>query len=132
MSRALITLLTDADRKRATAWAWDAPVGTRIEWKAPKRSLDQNARMWAALTDIATQVKYRGLKLTPEDWKLVFLDALKREVRIVPNLDGTGFVSLTKSSSDLSKQEMSDLLEVITAWGVQNGVVFHDQQEQAA
>jgi len=132
MSRALITLLTDADRKRATAWAWDAPVGTRIEWKAPKRSLDQNARMWAALTDIATQVKYRGLKLTPDDWKLVFLDALKREVRIVPNLDGTGFVSLTKSSSDLSKQEMSDLLEILTAWGVQNGVVFHDQQEQAA
>ena len=132
MSRALITLTTDADRKRATAWAWDAPVGTRIEWKAPKRSLDQNSRMWAALTDIATQVKYRGLKLTPDDWKLVFLDALKREVRIVPNLDGTGFVSLTKSSSDLSKQEMSDLLEILTAWGVQNGVIFHDQQEQAA
>lgn len=106
MSRALITILTDADRKRATAWAWDAPVGTRIEWKAPKP--------------------------TPDDWKLVFLDALKREVRIVPNLDGTGFVSLTKSSSDLSKQEMSDLLEIITAWGVKNGVVFHDEQEQAA
>lgn len=132
MSRALLVLNTDADRKRATAWAWDAPVGTRIEWKAPKRSLDQNARMWAALTDIATQVKYRGLKLTPDDWKLVFLDALKREVRIVLNLDGTGFVSLTKSSSDLSKQEMSDLLEIIQAWAAQNGVVLHDQQEQAA
>lgn len=132
MSRALLVLNTDADRKKATAWAWDAPVGTRIEWKAPKRSLDQNARMWAALTDIATQVKYRGLKLSPDDWKLVFLDALKREVRIVPNLDGTGFVSLTKSSSDLSKQEMSDLLEIIQAWAAQNGVVFHDEQEQAA
>lgn len=132
MSRALLVLNTDADRKRATAWAWDAPVGTRIEWKAPKRTVPQNDRMYAALTDIATQVMYRGLKLSPHDWKLVFLDALKREVRIVPNLDGTGFVSLTKSSSDLSKQEMSDLLEIITAWGVQNGVVFHDEQEQAA
>lgn len=131
MSRALLVLNTDADRKKATAWAWDAPAGTRIEWKAPKRSLDQNARMWAALTDIATQVKYRGLKLTPDDWKLVFLDALKREVRIVPNLDGTGFVSLTKSSSDLSKQEMSDLLEIIQAWAAQNGVVLHDEREAA-
>ena len=132
MTRALLVLNTDADRKKATAWAWDAPVGTRIEWKAPKRTTSQNDRMWAAITDIATQVKYHGLKLSPDDWKLVFLDALKREVRIVPNLDGTGFVSLTKSSSDLSKQEMSDLLEIITAWGVQNGVVFHDEQEQAA
>lgn len=131
MSRALLVLNTDADRKKATAWAWDAPVGTRIEWKAPKRSLDQNARMWAALTDIATQVKYRGLKLTPDDWKLVFLDALKREVRIVPNLDDTGFVSLTKSSSDLSKQEMSDLLEIIQAWAAQNGVVLHDERVAA-
>ncbi|AWC25401.1 NinB protein [Aminobacter sp. MSH1] len=131
MTRALLVLNTDADRKKVTAWAWSLPPGTRCEFKAPKRSLDQNARMWAALTDIATQVTYRTLKLTPDDWKLVFLDALKREVRIVPNLDGTGFVSLTKSSSDLSKQEMSDLLEIIQAWAAQNGVVLHDERVAA-
>ena len=71
------------------------------------------------------------IKLTPDDWKYIFLDALKREVRIVPNIDGTGFVNIGRSSSDLSRSEMSDLLELITAFGVKHGVKFHDQQDVA-
>jgi hypothetical protein len=87
--------------------------------------------MWAMLTDIATQLPWHGVKLTPEDWKLVFLDALKRELRMVPNIDGTGFVNLGRSSSDLSKEEMSDLFELIHAFGAKHGVTFHDPMEAA-
>ena len=79
MGRALITLRNKADRERASKWIADAPAGTRLEFKASKRSLPQNARMWAMLTDVATQVKWHGISLTPDDWKLVFLDGLKRE-----------------------------------------------------
>lgn len=132
MSRALIILNTAADRQKASAWAAKAPWGTRIEWKASKRTLPQNDRMWAMLTDVASQVPYHGLKLTPDDWKLIFLDALKREVRIVPNLDGTGFVNLGRSSSDLSKSEMTDLIELMFAFGAKHGVVFHEPQGVAA
>lgn len=78
------------------------------------------------LTDVAAQVKWHGLKLTPDDWKLIFMDALKREVRMVPNLDGNGFVSLGRSSSDLSKSEMSDLMELIHEFGARNDVKFSD------
>ena len=132
MSRALIILQADADRQRAAAWAFKAPHGTRVEFKASKRTLPQNDRMWAMLTDVASQVPYHGLKLTPDDWKLVFLDALKREVRMVPNLDGTGFVNIGRSSSDLSKDEMTDLIELIFAFGAKHDVRFHDPAEQAA
>lgn len=130
MGRALITLQESSDRERACNWAQKAPVGTRIEFKAPKRSLPQNDRMWAMLTDIATQLPWHGVKLTPDDWKLVFLDGLKRELRLVPNLEGNGFVNLGRSSSDLSKQEMSDLMELISAFGANHGVVFHDPESQ--
>jgi hypothetical protein len=126
MSRALITINGPVDRRRATAWIAQAPVGTRVEMKAAKRSLPQNDRMWAMLTDLAQQVPWHGMKLRPDDWKLMFLDALKREVRVVPNLDGTGFVNLGRSSSDLSKGEMSDLIELIAEFGARHGVVFHD------
>lgn len=51
---------------------------------------------------------------------------------MVPNLDGNGMVSLGRSSSDLSKEEMGELMEVIAAWGAANGVVFHDQQKDQA
>lgn len=126
MSRALVTIHSRSDREKVARWAWGVSTGARVEFKAPKRTTDQNSLMWAMLTDVATQLKWHGLKLTPDDWKLIFLDALKREVRIVPNIDGTGFVNLGRSSSDLSKQEMSDLIEIILMFGANHGVTFHD------
>lgn len=132
MSRALLVLRTDLDRQKAKNWVDRAPRGTRLEFKASKRSLPQNARFWAMLTDVASQVKWHGLSLPAADWKLLFLDALKRELRMVPNIDGNGFVNLGRSSSDLSKAEMSDLMELISEFGARHGVKFHDPQEQAA
>jgi hypothetical protein len=126
MSRAYINIRAEGDRSRAVRWIHQAPTGTRVEFKAPKRSIPQNERMWAMLTDVASQVKWHGLRLSADDWKLIFLDALKRELRMVPNLDGNGFVSLGRSSSDLSKQEMTDLIDLIAAFGANHGVVFHD------
>lgn len=126
MTRAVIVLTQEAERQKAARWAAKLPPGTRVEFKAPKRSIPQNDRMWAMLTDVASQLKWHGLRLTADDWKLIFLDALKREVRMVPNLDGNGFVSLGRSSSDLSKQEMTDLIDLISAFGASHGVVFHD------
>jgi hypothetical protein len=131
MSRALLILNSPHERARAANWIDRAPRGTRLEFKGPKRSLDQNAKMWVLLTEVAQQVRWHGLKLSPDDWKLVFLDALKREVRMVPNLDGNGFVSLGRSSSDLSRGEMSDLIELIHAFGAQHGVVFQDDARAA-
>ena len=129
MTRATLVLVSPEIRQKAAHWAAELPEGTRIDFKAPKRSLPQNDRMWAMLTDIASQLPWHGVKLCPDDWKLIFLDALKRELRIVPNIDGTGFVNLGRSSSDLSKQEMSELIELIAAFGANHGVRFHDPVE---
>lgn len=126
MSRHLLTLRSTADRERAMRYIAAAPFGTRVELKASKRTLPQNDRFWAMLTDVARQVPWHGVKLKPDDWKLIFLDALKRELRMVPNLDGDGFVNLGRSSSDLTKAEMSDLMELISAFGAERGVVFGD------
>jgi hypothetical protein len=131
VSRAVITLITPADRERAVKWLHQAPPRTRVEYKAPKRSIPQNDRMWAMLTDVAIQLPWHGIKLSPDDWKLIFLDALKRELRVVPNIDGTGFVNLGRSSSDLSKAEMVDLITLIEAFGANHGVTFHDQESVA-
>lgn len=131
MSRAVITIASAADRERAAKWLGQAPDGTRLEFKAPKRSLPQNDRMWAMLTDVAVQLPWHGVKLAPDDWKLIFLDALKRELRMVPNIDGNGFVNLGRSSSDLSKAEMGDLMTLIESFGANHGVVFHDLAERA-
>lgn len=126
MSRYLITVRGPSDREQAARWAMHAKEGMRIEFKQAKRSGEQNDKLWAMLTEVAAQVPWHGIKLAPDDWKFIFLDALKRELRVVPNIDGTGFVNLGRSSSDLSKSEMSDLIEIIHAFGAGHGVVFKD------
>lgn len=131
MSRHLLTMRNAVERQRALQYVARAPYGTRIEFKAAKRSLPQNDYMWSMLTDIARELPWHGIKLKPDDWKLVFLDALKRETRMVPNLDGNGFVNLGRSSSDLSKQEMGDLIELIRAFGANHGIRFIDQRDEA-
>lgn len=132
MSRAMVVCYSQADRRKAADWCMKAPTGTRIEFKAARRTLDQNSKMWVMLTEVAQQVEWHGTKLTPDDWKLIFLDGLKRELRIVPNLDGNGFVNLGRSSSDLSKDEMADLITLIEAWGLQHGVAFAEPSESEA
>ena len=131
MGRALITIKRDDDRKRAENWAWLAPVGTRVEFKAAKRSIDQNSRLWAMLTDVATQKEHAGRKYTTDQWKILFMHACGREVQFIPSLDNSTFIPWGQSSSDLSKQEMAELLDFIAAWGAENGVVFHDPAEAA-
>lgn len=126
MTRAVVILDSPRNREKAHVWIDKAPHKTRVEMKASKRSLPQNARMWAMLTDVASQITWHGQKLVPDDWKLIFLDALKREVRIVPAIDGRGFVNLGRSSSDLSKSEMGDLMELISAFGAEHGVRFNE------
>lgn len=128
MSRYAFTLRSAADRTRALATVTAAPDGSRVEIKAAKRSLPQNDRFWAMLTDVAQQLPWHGIKLRPDDWKYLFLDALKRELRMVPNLDGTGFVNLGRSSSDLTMHEMTDLIELIFKFGAEHGVKFQDQE----
>lgn len=135
MSRAQITLSGKFDRERAIKWITQAPAGTRVTFRDAKRTEDQNSKLWAMLTEVAVQVPWHGQKLTPEDWKLIFMAALKQEMRIVPNIDGNGFVDLGRSSSRLSKAEFSYLLEIILMFGANHGVKFRDDtpaDEQAA
>lgn len=126
MTRYLMVLNSPADRQRAHRYVEHAPYGTRVEFKAAKRTLDQNSKMWAMLSDVAEQVPWHGVKLRADDWKFLFLDALKRELRMVPNIDGNGFVNLGRSSSDLTKAEMIDLIELIAMFGASHGVSWSD------
>jgi hypothetical protein len=128
MSRAEIIIHGSADRERASRLIAAVPAGTRVAFRGSRRSLDQNAKMWAMLTEVSRQLEWHGQKLRPDDWKLIFLDALDREVRTVPSISGEGVVSLGKSTSDLSKNEMAELIELIYALGAEHSVTFFDPE----
>lgn len=93
------------------------------------RSTDQNSRLWATLKDVSDQVNWYGQFLTPEDWKHVFSAALEKQ-KLVPGIDG-GFVMCGISTSKMSKQKFSDLLEIINAFGAEQGVKWSDPALEA-
>lgn len=100
-------------------------VKKHIEVKDPKRSVEQNDRMWAMLTDISKQVQWpvdgKLQYLPAEDWKHVISAGLRREQRVAHGIDG-GFVILGQRTSKMSKRELSDLMELIAAFGAERGV----------
>jgi hypothetical protein len=121
----------DADVVTAAQWVIDMsdkalPAGpVVVTLGREKRSAEQNARLWAMLTDVSNQVEWHGARMSPEDWKHIFT-AAQHQQRLVPGIDG-GFVALGRSTSRMDKGELSELMELIAAFGVDNGVEFHDE-----
>lgn len=131
MSRALLVLYSDAMRAKAIDWIRRAPKETRVTFQGPKRTLPQNDRMWWLVSMLSDQVKWHGQKLSPEDWKVLMLSGLSQEMRVVPNLAGTGFVPLGRSSSRLSVQEMADLITLIEAFCAERGIEIPEREDAA-
>jgi len=96
----------------------------QIEIKAETRTLEQNARMWAMLTDVSKQVKWAGEYLTPVDWKTLITAAIKKQ-RIVPGLEG-GLVALGESTSKMTIAAMTEVIEYLFYFGAENNVVWND------
>lgn len=131
--RAQLVLNTRQARETAHRWVDGLPAGTRVEFKGPQRSIEQNDRMWAMLTDISRQKTLNGSKWSTNDWKIIFLHAIGQETKYLPPLDGQrGFIPCSPSSSDLSVAEMTSLIDFMFAWGAENGVVWSDQTQEAA
>jgi len=134
MSQVAVILTSRESRERFCRWVMDAPARTVATLKGVKRSIPQNSRLWAMLTDVARQADWpvgSGIKRTTEQWKDLFSGAVKAAasgLEVVPGLEG-GFMILGLRTSEMSKAEMTDLQDYIEAWGTQHGVVFSDPGE---
>lgn len=91
----------------------------------PARTPEQHSVLRCRLRDIARQIKWSvdGVDqyIHEDDWKDIFTQAWKKQARIAAGIDG-GFVMLGQRTSRMRKQEMSDLLELIAAFGAERGV----------
>lgn len=121
--RQLFRLVHDTARQMAVRAVTRAPAGYVVEVKPKTRTLEQNAKLWALLNDIASQVEWHGQKLVAEDWKNIFSASLKQQ-RAVPGLDG-GLVVLGQSTSKMTIREMSDLMEIAMAFAAERRVRFY-------
>lgn len=127
-----IRLICDNNRRIAGRMIRQAPEGAVVNISPPRRTNEQNSKMWAMLSDIA-RAKPEGRDLTTDKWKSLFMDDIGIPADWEPGISG-GVVNVGYRSSRLSKEQMSDMIESMYAYGAEHGVEWSEPvpQERAA
>ena len=102
-----------------------APADAVVTIREATRNADQNARMWAMLSDVA-RAKPEGRRWTPETWKAAFMHSLGHQVLFCEGLDGSGPFPVGFRSSRLSVRQMADLITSISEYGDRHGVQWSE------
>jgi len=135
--RRIFHLTNPLARSNAAAAVAQATEGSVCEIRPAVRSLDQNAKLHAMVSDIAQQVEFFDQKRDAETVKRLLVDAYARVKQamgeplqghgeVLPSLDGTGAVQLGIQTRRFNKEQMAELIEYLYAWGVDNKVRFSD------
>ena len=130
MTKRTLTITGEVARKAICNHVMNADEGYIVTIAEPSRNLEQNAKMWAMLADVSEQTDWHGNKLNPEEWKDLLSAGLVQS-KVVPNMTGNGFVILGQRTSKLSKSQFAALIELITAFAVERGVIFGDERQAA-
>ena len=120
-----IRLIGPSQRQYANKCINEAPDGYHVTIKEPTRSLEQNAKMWAMLSDIS-RAEPMGREHTAEDWKSIFMRALQYEIRFVQGLDDLMF-PVGMRSSQLTIKQMVELIEYMLWFGAENDIQWSEK-----
>lgn len=112
-------------RRRAAAYCMTAPEGSIAEFKDATRTIEQNSKLWPMLDDISKQVEWYKNWLSREEWK-DFFSAIILKQKVVPNMEGTGFIAVGGRTSKMSKKMFSEMIELIYAFGSEHGIVWSE------
>ena len=98
-----------------------------VEVREKNRTLEQNAKLHAMLSDIAQQATYQGDRMDIDGWKNLFVSghtiATKEPYKLVMGLEGE-LVNVRERTSKMGVRRSASLIEYVGAWAAENGVVF--------
>ena len=124
--RKYFILTHDTARANAKKAITESPDGYAVEIKPITRSLAQNAKLHALITDIAKTLDWAGARRDVETWKRLltaaWLRARGEPIEMLPALDGHGVDIVFRKTSELTVNEMIELIEYIQAWAVDKNI----------
>jgi hypothetical protein len=126
------TVILRGDSQRAFAHTLIDRAGDDfvVNVRQPNRNVDQNARMWAMLSDIS-RAKPEGRRWTTDTWKAAFMHSLGHQCQFADGLDGSGPFPVGFKSSRLTVKQMADLITVIAEYGDRHGVQWTEPERAA-
>ena len=116
-----VRLVGPTQRGYAQRLILGAPDGYVMTLAEETRTQEQNRLMWPLIADIQNQVEETKV-YAADDMKLRFLNALGKEMRFLPELEGGGMFPVGQRSSTLTKKQFAALIEIIYAWGARHDV----------
>lgn len=126
-----IILRGQSQRDFAKALLDRAPADAVVTIKEASRTLDQNAYLWSALSDIS-RAKPEGRHWTPETWKAAFMHFLGHQIQFCEGLDNSGPFPLGFRSSKLTVRQMADLLTCILEYGDRHEIKWTTPKHEVA
>jgi hypothetical protein len=100
-----------------------------LEIKTASKSRVQEEKYHAMIGEIAKQAQHLGSKWDAESWKRLLVDQFCRDNGIktgavIPNLSGDGIVQLGHQTRKFTKEQASEFVEWLHAWGAEHGVTY--------
>ena len=123
--RGALRIIRQFNRNRIADEVRSLPEGMEVVIRQPTRSTDQNAKLWAMLSDIAA-AEPEGRQWSTETWKCAFMSALGHEARFETGLNGEP-LPLGFRSSKMSKAQMADLITLAMEYGDRHGVRWSEK-----
>ena len=120
-----VILHGESQQRHAIDLVRRAPAGAVVTIKPPGRTLDQNDKMWAMLSDVSI-AKPEGRAHTPEVWKQIFMNALGYKVAFEMGLDGEVFPTGFRSSR-MTVAQMSDMIELMYEYGARHEIKWRNE-----
>lgn len=133
MDKRTFYLISSRVRDNALAAVNEAEPGAIVSVSPPKRSLEQNAKLHAILTDLArSPLTWAGKRRTVEEWKMLAVSAhavaTKEAGEIIPGLEGE-FVAIRESTAQMSVKRASSLIEYLISFCLAHDVPLKETIE---
>lgn len=100
-----------------------------LEIKDATKSRHQEEKYHAMIGEIAKQAQHLGAKWDAESWKRLLVDQFCKDNglktgAVIPNLSGDGIVQLGMQTRNFTKEQASEFVEWLHAWGAEHGVTY--------
>ena len=100
-----------------------------LEIKDVAKSREQEEKYHAMIGEIAKQAQHLGAKWDAESWKRLLVEQFCKDNglktgAVIPNLAGDGIVQLGTQTRNFTKDQASEFVEFLLAWGAEHGIVY--------